>query len=152
MKLGFFSTRRGGCSDNHQCPERPRQGSDQPSKEAQLGALLQVCDEQNQEAASGQGWEGDTARGCFLLRRQRTSASLSLVPRPHLPRAVCRASGNRAGQGTQYQESQEDKDMFVWVLGTGSGRRAQGRSRLPAEAGARNTGSRGGALGVPEQP
>lgn len=69
----------------------------------------------------------------FVIRMQHDSASLSPVPRPLLPSAVCRAAGNRAGQGAQNQESREDKEMLVGVLGTGRGRRAQGRPGLRKE-------------------
>ena len=83
----------------------------------------------------GGGRGGGRARGRFLVRMQSTSFRKPLsAARPLLPRAVCRAAGNRAGQGAQNQESQEDKEMLVGVLGTGGGRRAQGRPRLPTEA------------------
>lgn len=69
----------------------------------------------------------------LFIRMQCTSTNLYPVPRPFLPRATCRAAGNRAGQGTQNQESWEDKEMLVRVLKTSRGGRTQGRPRLPAE-------------------
>lgn len=76
-----------------------------------------------EQTASGQGWGGATERGHRLVRLQRTSASLPPAPRPPLPRALCRAAGNRAGQGAQNQESQEDKRTLVGVLESGGGLR-----------------------------
>lgn len=48
-----------------------------------------------------------------------------------MPRAVCRAVGNRAGQVAQNQESQEDKEMLIGVLGTRGGLKAQRRESAP---------------------
>lgn len=114
-------------------PERPWQGSDHPSERGPVSANLGRSRAQEQ-TANGQWWGGGAAKGCRLVTMRHTAASLRPVPRPLLPRAMCRAAGNRAGQGAQNQESQEDKETLVGLLGTGGGRRARGSPRLPVAA------------------
>lgn len=144
-----------GCPGHLQYPERPRQGSDRP---AEGGSACGLSASLAMSAGAGRadskwplGWGGGEGpgRGAASSLECKALPSTSLSPLPgHSCQELCaELRGTGQDKAPRTRSPRKTRRCLVGVLGTGRGRRAQGRPRLPTEAGAL-PGSQG-VLGTP---
>ena len=117
-----------GCSGHHQCPERPRWGSDHPSERGlRLWPFCKSGDEQIQQSRQQMARGGEGARrGDASSLAGHAALQASLWCPGHSAKSCMQHSGNRPGQGAQNQESRKTRRSLsgFWEVASAAGPRA----------------------------